>query len=69
VIVFSCSPTVAWIAMMKSRPGNTMIISVRRETTVSTQPRKYPAARPITTPIITEKSVASTATSSEVWAP
>ena len=43
-----------------------MTISIRRETTVSTQPRKYPASRPIRTPSDTEPNVASTATSSEV---
>ena len=32
-------PTVDAIAMMKSSAGKAIVISVRRETTVSTQPR------------------------------
>ena len=40
VIPFSCSPAVAEIAMMNRSAGKAMIISVSRETTVSTPPRK-----------------------------
>ena len=40
VIALSVSPAVHASAMMKRRAGKTMTISVRRETIVSTQPRK-----------------------------
>ena len=67
--LFSCSPAVAEIAMMKRSPGKAITISLRRETTVSTAPRKYPARAPSRTPSPTENTVANTATSSEVRAP
>ena len=40
VIAFSCGPTTTRRAMMKRRNGKTMTISISREMTVSTQPRK-----------------------------
>ena len=40
MIWFSVFPATTRIAMMKSRNGKTMTISISRETTVSTQPRK-----------------------------
>ena len=40
VMLFSESPTVEASAMMKSSAGNAIVISVTRETIVSTQPRK-----------------------------
>ena len=39
-MLLSWSPTVDASAMMKSSAGNAIVISVTRETTVSTQPRK-----------------------------
>ena len=69
MIALSVSPAVTRTAMMKRRIGKTMTISVRRDTTVSTQPRKKPAIRPMTRPIATERNVANTATSSDVRAP
>jgi len=40
VMLSSLSPTVEARAMMKSSAGNAIVISVTRETVVSTQPRK-----------------------------
>ena len=40
VILFSVSPKVAEIAIVKSRNGNAIVISASRETTVSIEPRK-----------------------------
>ena len=37
---FSCGPATIPSAMMKSRYGKTITISISREMTVSTQPRK-----------------------------
>ena len=69
MIALSVSPAVTRTAMMKRRAGKTMTISVRRDTTVSTQPRKKPAISPMIRPMKTDPIVAKTATSSDVRAP
>jgi hypothetical protein len=51
------------------RYGIASSTSTTREMTVSVQPRKYPARRPVTTPTRVERAVAAKATISETRAP
>ena len=62
-------PTVDASAITKSRYGNAIVISVTREMTVSTQPRKKPAIEPRIRPRNIAINVAPTPTSRETWAP
>ncbi len=67
--MFRRVPTVDATAMTNNRYGNAIVISVTREMTVSTQPRKKPAIEPRIKPRKIAMNVAPTPTSRETWAP
>ncbi|MDH6615003.1 hypothetical protein M2163_002111 [Streptomyces sp. SAI-135] len=56
-------------AMMNSSCGKASITSMIRDSTESTQPPEYPAARPATTPTTVDSTADAKPTNSEVRRP
>ena len=62
-------PSDAVMAIASRIGGNAIVMSTARMNTASTQPPKKPAAAPMMVPMITDDTITTAATGSEVRAP